>query len=431
MEILLQTPAIIKIIVSLLFLLIINRVTKNLVISVLLGTLLLALWSGHPLTAIGEITWARISSMNTIFLLIIIFLVIWFSTQMAETGVMKEMVTIVKCGVSKRYAMAMLPAIIGLLPMPGGALFSAPLVDDCDTEKSLKPRLKAKINYWFRHVWEYWWPLYPGVILAIDLSGLSIWQFILLQLPLSILSVCAGFIFLLRKIKKQQPENGRKEKHIVPRFLKIIFPVMIVILVYTSVRIFFTPVAAWNQYLPMCIGIICAMIVLQLLRPLSLKQWLNVILSKKTIFLALLVAAVRVYGAFIEARLPGGMLLVETMRAELDAIGIPLLVIIIIIPFISGMASGLAIGFVGASFPIVVNIIGMNPTMGALFSSVLIAYAAGYMGMILSPVHVCFIVTNEYFKTELLRSLIELIKPAIVVLTGAFFIYILIRIIFP
>jgi integral membrane protein (TIGR00529 family) len=431
MEIILQIPAIIKVIVSLLFLLEMNRLTKNLVISVLLGTLLLALWSGHPLSGIGQIAWARISSLNTIFLLIVIFLVIWFSTQMAETGVMKEMVGIIRCSVSQRCAIAMLPAIIGLLPMPGGALFSAPLVDDCDTDKSLKPRLKAKINYWFRHIWEYWWPLYPGVILAIDVSGLSIWQFILLQLPLSILSVCAGYFFLLRKIKEQHLENAKREKHIVQRFLIIILPVLNVIMVYMSIRIFFPPVAAWNQYLPMSIGIISAMIVLQIQRPLSPKQWLKVILSKKTFMLALLVAAVRIYGAFIEARLPGGMLLVETMRAELDATGIPLLAVIIIIPFISGMASGLAIGFVGASFPIVVNIIGTNPTTGELLGSVLLAYAAGYMGMILSPVHVCFIVTNEYFKTELLKSLIELIKPALAVLSGALLMYILIRLVFP
>jgi len=47
--------------------------------------------------------------------------------------------------------------------------------------------------------------------------------------------------------------------------------------------------------------------------------------------------------------------------------------------------------------------------------------------MMLSPVHVCFIVTNEYFKTQLIKSMVGLLKPASVVLLGASGLYLLIR----
>jgi hypothetical protein len=49
-----------------------------------------------------------------------------------------------------------------------------------------------------------------------------------------------------------------------------------------------------------------------------------------------------------------------------------------------------------------------------------LAYGAGFMGQMLSPVHVCLVVTNQYFKTSLLRSLVGLILPVLFVLAGTY-----------
>ncbi|MBN2444354.1 MAG: DUF401 family protein, partial [Spirochaetales bacterium] len=180
------------------------------------------------------------------------------------------------------------------------------------------------------------------------------------------------------------------------------------------------------------VGILVAMIIHQFIRPLGLKSWKKIILSKRILSLMILVAVIRIYGAFVEAELPGGVLLVDMMRMELDSIGIPLIAIVVLIPFIAGMTSGLAIGFVGAAFPIVISILGPEPHMGILLATTLLAFTSGYMGMMLSPVHVCFVVTNEYFKTRLVNSLGGLLKPAFVVMIGAAGLYLLIRfVLFP
>jgi len=47
-----------------------------------------------------------------------------------------------------------------------------------------------------------------------------------------------------------------------------------------------------------------------------------------------------------------------------------------------------------------------------------LAYGFGFMGELLSPVHVCLVFTAEYFQTRLLRSLVSLIPPALLVLAG-------------
>ena len=72
-----------------------------------------------------------------------------------------------------------LPAVVGLIPMPAGALFSAPLVQQAGDGVELSAEWKSAVNYWFRHVWEYWWPLYPGVIIAMQsFDMIETWRFV-------------------------------------------------------------------------------------------------------------------------------------------------------------------------------------------------------------------------------------------------------------
>ena len=132
--------------------------------------------------------------------------------------------------------------------------------------------------------------------------------------------------------------------------------------------------------------------------------------------MVIIVILVRIYGAFIESKLPGGTLLMEQMRMELNNFGIPLTLLMLIIPFVSGLTTGVSVGFVGASMPIVVSLLGSSPDLFQLLSTVILAFTLGFMGVMLSPVHVCLIVTNEYFKTNLVKSLTAIIPPAIVLM---------------
>jgi integral membrane protein (TIGR00529 family) len=314
--------------------------------------------------------------------------------------------------------------------MPGGAIFSAPLVDDCDDKRQLPPLLKTEINYWFRHLWEYWWPLYPGVILALELTGLSELEFIALELPLSLFSVFAGYLFLLRKVPRSP--RARAGEGTWQRLLSLTAPIYILIGIYGVVKLVVgllldgttageTAVSGMvnSRYFPMIIGILGAQIYLQASRPLNWRTWRKIISSPKTLSLAVLVFIVTVYGAFVQARLPGGGFLMDAVRSELLEWGIPLALVIMCVPFVAGMTTGIAVAMVGASFPVVIGLLGDSPPTGELYATTVLAYALGYMGMILSPVHVCLIVSNQYFKTSLTSSLAALLKPAAAVIAAA------------
>jgi len=440
LDALIGAPVIVKVLCSLAIIIVINGLCKRLLVSVTIGVLALGLWCGHPLwslerISIADIAWKRFSGLNNILLLVIVFQVIWLSTQMSATEITKDLVVAVRSRISRRASMAALPALIGWLPMPGGALFSAPLLDRCDPNGHVQPLLKTHTNYWFRHVWEYWWPLYPGVLLAMEITGLDVWQFVLLQLPLSLFSAVAGYLFFLRRIPPEPDEEQAIHAN-GPRtpFLPLIAPIIIVVGCYTVIKAghavlshYYTETADLNKYLPMIVGITLAMCFVQKKRPLSWASWRAILFNRKVTTLILVVAAVRIYGALIDGNMPDGTRLVDLMNAEMAGWHVPAVGVIMLIPFVCGLTSGLAVGFVGASFPIVISVLGNNPPMGVLLSATILAYTFGYMGMILSPVHICLIVTNEHFKTRLTRSLAGLLRPAAVVLAGAGILYLLIR----
>ena len=77
-------------------------------------------------------------------------------------------------------------------------------------------------------------------------------------------------------------------------------------------------------------------------------------------------------------------------------------------------------GTVGAAFPIVMSLIGPDPSLAMVASTTVIAYAFGHAGQLLSPVHVCLLVSNEYFNVGLARSLKGLLKPTAIILFAGF-----------
>ncbi|WP_033301109.1 DUF401 family protein [Sediminispirochaeta bajacaliforniensis] len=412
-------PLMLKIILSLALILVLNKIVRNLAISVAAGALLIAFWSGQTIVTAGVIASKRMLSFDNFALLLLIALVITLSNQMNQTGMMKQLVGGLKTRVSQKGALAALPAVIGLLPMPGGALFSAPLIDDCDETGELSPMQKTKINYWFRHIWEFTWPLYPGVILASDIAHVEVWQIFLVGLPLSLISITAGYFFYLRPLELTAEKRDSSRKSNGPSLLSLLAPIIIVVVIYFLIMVFIPAVGNVSKYAPMIIGLLSSILYLQIISPLPGKEWKKIALSHRTFQMVLIVLVVRVYGAFIEAPLPNGTLLMEQLRLELTAAGVPLRLLVLLIPFISGMTTGVSVGFVGACFPIVFSLLGPSPTLASTLSTLALAYPFGFMGTMMSPVHVCLIVTNEHYGTNLGPSIGAVIPPAILVMAGS------------
>ena len=101
-----------------------------------------------------------------------------------------------------RLTLAFIPILLGLIPMPAGAMFSAPMVKEVGDRAGLTPEEDAFVNYWFRHIWEFVWPLFPAIILLAGLLKVEIIEVILVQFPLTITAVIVGFIWEYKNLRR-------------------------------------------------------------------------------------------------------------------------------------------------------------------------------------------------------------------------------------
>lgn len=415
MELLLEAPVILKVGAPLMMILTIQKLTRSLSLGVAAGTLLLALWTGRDLNSLLAVAGGSLLAADTLLLLAVVSLVIVLSNQMAESGMMGELVSAVQGRLNRRASVAALPALIGLLPMPGGALFSAPLVQDCDRDGTIDPLVKTKANYWFRHVWEVWWPIYPGVLLAIELSGLEVWQYLAVMAPLSLFAIAGGYLFILRRISRPHAPGSEGDRRPI---LPLLAPVLIVISSYALIQLFAPRASEISKYLPMLIGLILAVLYLQIRRPLPLASFTGLLGSKKLGSMVLLIALISLYGGYMDAPLPEGGMLMNQLRLEMNAAGIPPMLLIALLPMIAGITTGISIGMIGASFPVVMSLLGPDPATIDVMQILPYAAGFGFIGMMLSPVHVCLVVTNKHFRTELGTSIRGMLPSALVVAAG-------------
>jgi len=139
------------------------RLKLGLGLSILAGSLVLALLFGMtPAAWIKAIPKALLTE-EAFVLCAIIAVILVFSALYSASGQSARFMSAIRGRIrSRSLLLVFFPALIGLLPMPGGAIFSAPMVQKAAEELDVSPRDQTLINYWFRHIWELAWPLYPA-----------------------------------------------------------------------------------------------------------------------------------------------------------------------------------------------------------------------------------------------------------------------------
>jgi hypothetical protein len=94
--------------------------------------------------------------------------------------------------------------------------------------------------------------------------------------------------------------------------------------------------------------------------------------------------------------------------------GIPVLPVLFILPFISGVLTGLTVGFVGSTFPIIWGLESAQ-SVGAIS----FAFASGYAGVLLSPVHLCLVLTREYFGASMPDIYRKIVRVCILIMLAS------------
>jgi len=320
------------------------------------------------------------------------------------TGTLKRMVgSLGRILPDARLIMAAMPAVIGMLPSPGGAVFSAPMVQEASARLDIKPDQQAFINYWYRHIWEYVSPLYPGMILVAGLTHLPFLRLALANATFAVAVILFGALFcftgISTSVARQETTIDSAKHQALLTFLAAIAPILITLVLVVLLQV--NVVAAMG-------GVTVALYAIHRYSPAKIWESLRESVSIKALYLVL---GIMVFKEILEVSLA-----LNGLSSFFAQSGFPLLLVLTLLPFLAGLMTGLTIAFVGITFPILLPLMGGgSPSLGMLA----LAFGSGFAGVMLSPVHLCLVLTREYFEADLARVYRRLWLPSALVLATA------------
>lgn len=347
---------------------------------------------------------AIIDSM-TLKLFGIIVLVFLLSGVLRKIESLRDIVdSLQKLVKDHRLILAFIPAFLGLIPMPAGAMFSAPMVNEVASRMNLQAEEKTFINYWFRHIWELIWPLYPSIILFSALLEVEIREIVKVQFPLTIALFIIGLVWEQRNIKRNIIENTNR-KDVFCNMKKLFlgtWPILLIAVFVLFVKLDFL----------ISLSIVILSLILLNRYKIKVKDIKDIIKSDLDLNILFLIAGIMIFQRMLEAT---GIIII--IPEFFTGLGIPRLVVLFIIPFLVGILTGISSATVGICFPVLLPFMVVQNEVNLNYA--MFAYVGAYIGMMISPVHLCLVVTKDYFKADLAKIYKLLALPLLIIILFA------------
>jgi len=395
-------PDLLKISAVFLLILLLLRKKFNIGLVMLAASVALFFLYGMALPSIIKTGEQAVLNGVTIKLLLALAFIRMLEQILREHDVLSRMMASVKALFKNRKAVTIsMPLLIGLMPSIGGAYFSAPMVAETTRDVTMSPEEKGFINYWFRHPWECILPLYPGLLLAAAVSKADLHALITANITYAFIMVVTGFLFSMRGLRGTIKTEETLSKKDLWSFAPIFTVLLLVSFLHIELHYALTAVVLF----------------LFLFYRYSLK---SVFLSLKHGFSLDVIILIFGVMVFKEAMENSGA--VGNLSRFFVQEGIPALPILFLLPFMTGILTGITVGFVGSTFPLIVSIVGNTSV-----SAISFAFAAGFLGVLLSPVHICLILTREYFKADIWGIYKLMIPGCIIIFIAAIVQYLLLR----
>ena len=355
-------------------------------ISITLAALIIGLTSGVPISILFEVLIQTLSAYNTWNLVSAVALITVLGYTLNETGLMVSFID----GLSKilpgSILLATIPALFGFLSMPGGALMSAPFIEPEANKLGLKQEHKTYYNVWFRHLLYWVNPITSSTIMAVTLSGIPITTWLKVQFPLFFVMTAIGFIASRGFI--ETPKKNEGLKGLTMESMKGGVPIIVTV----ALTLYGAPL-----WMSLAAGILVTMFLGRVTPDLVVEivkngiRWDLVLSIISMLYLRDMITS---SGSVVK--------LVEAVIAS----GIPVIAIAIVVPMFIGAISGSPAMGVGIAFPILLPLFG--ETNIHLTSIVFLGITCTY---ITSPLHLCLILTNNYFKSDLTK-VIKYLAPS-------------------
>lgn len=357
--------------------------------AILSGGLLIWLFESRSFEKLWVAFTETLTMQRTWDLLLCLYFVMCLEVELRKSGSLHGMVvTLRNIFSSNKVTLAFMPAFLGLLPSLGGARFSAPIVQEASEGIAVDDEQKSAINLWFRHIFEFSNPLMPGVILACGIANVSIGDLIDQVGWVTILCFVLGWIFLIVPLKITDPEKATNTQHDRTIDWKSL------ILAFGPIVTSFLLIVAFDVQAALAMGLVVVAFIplyFWFKRPISVKSVFTESLDKKLFFNVVCILY------FIQLLTVIGTL--DEIVNVFNNSALPQAVIIACLSFIFGVMTGMGQGYIAIVMPIVALMAPGNIVL------VGIAMVFGMAGQMVTPTHLCILVTVEYFKSRLWKTI--------------------------
>jgi integral membrane protein (TIGR00529 family) len=378
------------------------KIGLSMVLSACLLALLLGIWPQDAGRALTEEWQSKPLTQTTGYLFIsltaLLLLVNVIGAAMEEIGLSKRLVPAMQ-GLfkSRRFALALIPLMMGMLPTPGGIMLSAPMVRDAGDKIGVERSRLAAINFFFRHQWEPVWPLFPAIPLIQHLLGISAFKLFSYHIILTGAGILGGIIVLLMfGIPPKQPDHVQDKRHIghnLLDFLHAFWPIAFTAGLYV----------AFN--LPPAAGVFLAIIGLLLIHKVPFKRWLSVFKAAREPDMVLLIFGALFFKLNLQASGAIGSVVEFLTNAH-----VPPGLLLFCLPMLVGFTTGVTMPTVAITYPFLIAFIGTGSE--AKMGLETLAFSGLLVGLWLTPVHLCLTLSASFFQTSLLKIIFKLLLPS-------------------
>lgn len=377
-----------KLLIVVIIILVLTNRYKNIGVSLLIGGVLLALINNKGISFIINLLIQTLSEKITIKLALAILFISILGHLMDEFGYMEKMIHSLEYVLrSVKLTLLLTPAIMGTLLITGGALMSCPMIDKLGDKVNLSGAKKAAINLLFRHGLYFVYPLSPPFILALKLGNFELLEFIKFMFPMTVGMYLAGYFFLLREI-----EENEREKFNLSNFFKHFAE-----LLFYMNPIVVSIVLALGFGMPFYLALMVGNISLIISKKIKYKVFDENIIKtvKDGININMIIAII---GILFFKNVVGNLESINIALKTLINSSVPLEIIIIVATFILCFSMASTQPGVGILFPLILPL-ASTEEMRLLYG--MFIYVSSFMFYYTSPLHLCQVLTLEYFDVKL------------------------------
>ena len=366
------------------------------------GAFIWLMRSGQPLDLLLAMQ-QTMTMGRTYDLIFSLYLVMCLEIALRTSGTLSRMVAALqRLFSSSKATLAIMPSFLGLLPSLGGARFSAPIVEEACLSLKATAEDKAAINFWFRHTYEFSNPIIPGMIMACSIADVPYASFASQTAWVTVLCFAVGWLVLLMPLQPKSSAPKTAKSHAAQQhgslldILLAIFPIGVTFLLVVFANL--------NASVAMGITTLLLYLILRCMgRHVSLKEMLTGSIDKKMFINVICILY------FIQI-----LTITDTLSDLVTAFQnapLPIPVIIACISLAVGILTGMSQAHVAIVMPIVASLQTGSLTLAA------IAMVFGVAGEMITPTHVCFTVTTDYFQVDFFTVLKKMALVEVIVLS--------------